>query len=40
VKRLEAAGAKVATLPDSGHYVHVEALEALVELLTGPLAPR
>lgn len=35
VRRLEAAGCPVATLPTAGHNVHVEALEPLAELLAG-----
>jgi len=35
VRRFEAAGVPVDTLPDAGHDVHVEALEALVERLAG-----
>jgi pimeloyl-ACP methyl ester carboxylesterase len=31
--RLRAAGCPVETLPEAGHYVHVDALDALVELL-------
>lgn len=34
VRRFEAAGVEVATLPEAGHFVHVDALAALVELLT------
>jgi esterase len=33
VRRFEAAGVPVDTLPDAGHDVHVEALEALVDRL-------
>jgi esterase len=33
VRRLAAAGCAVETLGDAGHYVHVDALEALVQLL-------
>jgi pimeloyl-ACP methyl ester carboxylesterase len=36
VARLEAAGCAVHTLPGVGHYVHTEALEPLVALLTAP----
>jgi esterase len=35
VRRFEKAGCTVDTLPDAGHDVHVEALEALVSLLAG-----
>jgi len=31
--RMEALGCPVATLPDAGHYVHVDALEALLDWL-------
>jgi pimeloyl-ACP methyl ester carboxylesterase len=33
VARLEAAGCPVLTLPDAGHFVHVDALDALVDHL-------
>jgi esterase len=33
VRRFEAAGCRVDTLPESGHDVHVEALDALIALL-------
>lgn len=33
VARFRAAGCAVDTLPEAGHYVHVDALDALVELL-------
>jgi esterase len=35
VRRFEEAGVSVDTLPDAGHDVHVEALDALVERLAG-----
>lgn len=35
VARLEAAGCPVATLPDSGHFVHVDAPQALLQWLRG-----
>jgi len=35
VRRLEAAGVKVATLPEAGHFVHVDAPEALLAWLRG-----
>jgi esterase len=35
VRRFEAAGVAVDTLPGAGHDVHVEALEALVDRLAG-----
>lgn len=34
VQRLERAGCWVETLPNAGHYVHVEALDALLDLLS------
>lgn len=34
VQRLEAAGCPVATLPDAGHFVHVDAPQALLRWLT------
>ena len=34
VRRLESSGVEVSTLPEAGHFVHVDALAALVELLT------
>jgi pimeloyl-ACP methyl ester carboxylesterase len=33
--RLRAAGCPTTTLPDAGHFVHVDALPALLDLLTG-----
>jgi esterase len=33
VRRFEAAGAKLVTLPGAGHFVHVDALDALVDRL-------
>lgn len=36
--RLRAAGCPTATLPDAGHFVHVDALPALLDWLTGPAA--
>lgn len=35
MKRLEAAGCPVATLPGAGHFVHVDAAQALLQWLTG-----
>lgn len=35
VARMEALGCPVATLPDSGHFVHVDAPDALLRWLTG-----
>jgi esterase len=36
--RLRAAGCPTTTLPDAGHFVHVDALPALLDLLTGEVA--
>jgi esterase len=36
--RMRAAGCPTATLPDAGHFVHVDALPALLDWLTGPAA--
>lgn len=36
VRRLEAAGCRVDTIPDAGHDLHVEALDELVALLLAP----
>jgi esterase len=38
VRRLEAAGCPVQTLPDAGHFLHAEALDPLVDALTSPAA--
>lgn len=37
VARLQAAGVPVTTLPEAGHFVHVDALEELVAWLVAPL---
>jgi esterase len=37
--RLRAAGCPTTTLPDAGHFVHVDALPALLDLLTGAVEP-
>jgi pimeloyl-ACP methyl ester carboxylesterase len=35
VRRMEAANCRVDTVPEAGHYLHVDALEAVIALLAG-----
>jgi pimeloyl-ACP methyl ester carboxylesterase len=39
-RRMQAAGCAVVTLPGAGHYVHVDALEALVDALVSWGSPQ